>query len=421
MKARVLHGDCLRTMRLMRARGVQVDSIVTDPPYHLQSIVKRFSNSGRTDSTWSRSGLHQRTARGFMGRAWDGGDIAMNPETWALAYDALKPGGHMLVFGGTRTFHRVAVAIEDAGFEIRDTVMWLYGSGFPKSQNVGKHIDKMAGAEREVLGVERRKSAPSGIVSAGRESVEIERDITAPATDAARQWEGWGTALKPAWEPIIVARKPLSEKSVAANVLAHGTGALNIKGCRVESAGDHKRGFIGARPEREIYGYRPRLEEGFQPTNAEGRWPANLVHDGSDEVVEAFPDADGAASNGRRGVKGLYNDGIGAADQMPSFDDTGSAARFFYSAKADAADRCGSKHPTVKPVDLIAYLCRLVTPQRGLVLDPFAGSGTTGMACLREGFRCVLIEREAEYAADIRRRLKHVRGEDGSLFEGVRP
>lgn len=428
MSIRVEHGDCLEVMPRLIAEGVRVDSVVTDPPYHLTSIVKRFGKPGSAPAK-DRDGLYARASRGFMGKEWDGGDIAFRPETWRLCFDLMKPGAHLLAFSGTRTYHRMACAIEDAGFEIRDQIGWLYGSGFPKSHDVSKAIDKAAGAERDIVGdspyASRKPNGSAGVNSVGL-SAAPGAVITAPATDAARQWEGWGTALKPAWEPIVLARKPLSG-TVAGNVLEHGTGALNIDGCRVH--GDDAQGgkYVvkrlkpGATLEKTGGNWRQEDGAEYRGEMKPGRWPANVIHDGSPEVLAAFaaygdrgafaPVRGTEASRPAKNVYGEFARGEGAFHG-----DTGTAARFFYSAKADAADRLGSKHPTVKPVDLIAYLCRLVTPPGGLVLDPFAGSGTTGMACLREGFRALLIEREAEYVADIHKRLQHVRGADTPLF-----
>lgn len=339
-----------------------------------------------------------------------------------LMFAILPPGGHLLAFGGTRTYHRMACAIEDAGFEIRDTIAWLYGSGFPKSLNVSKAIDKAAGAEREVIsaaapvkrmipGADQHKQGWEK--NNGRVYVPTE---TAPATDAARQWDGWGTALKPALEPIVLARKPL-DGTVAANIQAHGTGALNIDGCRVASEPlpvHEPTGRCGA-----VYG--AGLEGSRRTGDTRiGRWPANVVHDGSDEVVAAFPQqTSGGTPPSRPPRKTRHTYGAFAGQENPNGigSTAGSAARFFYSAKADADDRLGSKHPTVKPVDLMRWLVRLVTPPGGTVLDPFAGSGTTGMACMAEGFDCILVEREAEYVADIRRRIAHVTGADTPLFD----
>lgn len=359
-------GDMREVLPRLAEQGIRFDSCVTDPPYHFGSIVKRFAKSGGADRPESRVGAYNRHARGFMGKEWDGGTLAFQLETWRAVASVLKPGSHLLAFGGTRGFHRMACAIEDAGFEIRDTIAWLYGSGFPKSHNLHD------------------------------------------------EWEGWGTALKPAFEPIIVARMPLAEKNMKANVAAHGVGPLNIDGCRV---GEDVRvaaftslapchgnalGAAGTAAAR-------RGTQG-EPKTYVGRWPANVVHDGSEEVLAAFPDSPGQLadlkghSTARESPNGVFGK-FGPAGDSIARRDTGSAARFFYSAKAKASDRAGSNHPTVKPISLMRWLVRLVTPPMGIVLDPFAGSGTTAAACEAEGFDWTLIEREAEYIADIRRRL----------------
>lgn len=340
-------GDCLDVLRGLA--DASIDSVVTDPPYALVSIVKRFGKAGAKPT--KDGDVYTRASAGFMGKNWDTGERAFAVEFWADVLRVLKPGGHVVAFSGARTYHRLAVAIEDAGFEIRDQVMWLYGSGFPKSHDVSKGIDKRRGARREPIGKSvyqskrpRNARSPSGCFGDGVRGPKTTL-ITAPATAFSRAWHGWGTALKPAHEPIVLARKPL-DGSVVETVLRHGTGAINVDGCRIGGGGA-------------------------------ARWPANVAHDGSDDVRPCFPD-DGA----------------------------GSAARFFYSAKADSYDRVGSKHPTVKPVDLMQWLCRLVTPPGGVILDPFAGTGTTGEAAWREGFSAVLIEREEEYRADIARRME---------------
>ena len=414
-----LHGsDCLDVLRTLPEASV--DSVVTDPPYHLTSVVRRFGGTSAAPAQFGTDGAVARASRGFMGKEWDGGDVAFRPETWAEVLRVLKPGGHLVAFSATRTYHRMACAVEDAGFDIRDMIAWLSGSGFPKSHDVSKAIDKAAGADREVTFIKYR--APAGsedpTQSGGRNyRMGGEQAVTSSATDAARQWEGWGTALKPALEPLVFARKPLAEGTIAANVLAHGTGALNIDDCRIgTSAGDqeamrrvvgYNKSYSDGEPSTALSGgadgslhRRDRSE--FDPTR--GRWPANVCHDGSDEVVAAFPRSKGAVSNGSKG-NDAFSGGWKARGQTPSYNDDGSAARFFFSAKARKADRAGSKHPTVKPVALMRWLARLITPPGGVVLDPFAGSGTTGAAALAEGFRAVLIEREAEYQADIVRRL----------------
>lgn len=334
----VICGDALEALRGMADNSV--DSIVTDPPYGLS----------------------------FMGKRWDY-DVP-SVEIWAECLRVLKPGGHLLAFAGTRTQHRMAVRIEDAGFEIRDMIAWVYGSGFPKSLDVSKAIDKAAGVEREVLAERENRSTFDPDAQGGGGFKRGTIQTTVPATDAARQWEGWGTALKPALEPITVARKP-PVGTVAANVLAHGTGALNIDGCRVgDNAGwsyPNGRGGSGWHGRESLSG---NLAEPMVAT--QGRWPANLIHDGSGEVAEVF----------------------------------GDPARFFYCAKASKKDRgSDNSHPTVKPTDLMRYLCRLVTPPGGTVLDPFMGSGSTGKAALLEGFLFIGIERDADYVEIARRRL----------------
>ncbi len=380
-----------------------IDSIVTDPPYALVSIVKRFGKSGSAAVKVPEggSGAYARASAGFMGKKWDTGETAFAVEFWAECLRVLKPGGHVAAFSGTRTYHRMACAIEDAGFEIRDQLAWCYGSGFPKSHDVSKGIDKAAGAEREVVGVNR--GAMSGWNADGGTKF-IDRAITAPATDAAREWEGWGTALKPSWEPICFARKPLIG-TVAENVLEHGTGAINVDGCRVAHDEECKPMSAQAGGDK-VFGQGGRKTE-TTDLKPHGRWPANIVHDGSDEVVAAFQNIKTSKATVTSKPGSVYGNGAGLPSHTGTygFDESGSAARFFYTAKADKQDRMGSKHPTVKPVDLMQWLCRLITPPGGTVLDPFAGSGSTGEAAWREGFQCVLIEREPEYQADIRRRM----------------
>ena len=425
----IVHGDCLEVMRGMADNSV--DSIVTDPPYGLS----------------------------FMGKKWDydvpGEDI------WRECLRVLKPGGHLLAFAGTRTQHRMAVRIEDAGFEIRDMIAWVYGSGFPKSLDVSKAIESNItngkSNSRSLRATEQAgdgepytlRGKNNGIMG---ETRDFDRKRFTPATPEAQRWQGWGTALKPALEPITVARKPLIG-TVAANVLAHGTGGINVDACRVgEDAGwsyPNGRGGQGWHG-RESLG--SNLTEPMKATA--GRWPANLIHDGSDEVLEVFPETKSGSING------IYNNTImaqsfGNRDGKPihlKFEgDSGSAARFFYCAKASKKDRdegCEgmdekkmgfsngaqlhgegydkgqdiglnrvisrrNHHPTVKPTDLMRYLCRLVTPPGGIVLDPFAGSGSTGKACAVEGFRFIGIEREAEYCEIARARIAAV---DVGLF-----
>ena len=346
-----------------------VDSIVTDPPYEL----------------------------GFMGKSWDSTGIAFNTEVWVEALRVLKPGGHLLAFSGSRTYHRMAVAIEDAGFEIRDQIMWIYGSGFPKSLNVGKQLEN---------------------------------------------WQGWGTALKPAHEPIVLARKPI-QGTVANNVLTFGVGGLNIDGTRVP-------GQLEGDPNRFAKtdgGWAVAELHDAPIVRSEGRWPANVIHDGSDEVVALFPTSTSKQSMRGVGLTGsnVYGSGDENFDTLRGHNDSGSAARFFYCAKANKRDRNegledfdairvhdgrkdgnpgGSNprnrsntpklnhHPTVKPTDLMRYLCRMVTPPNGIVLDPFMGSGSTGKAAMYEGFDFIGIEQNEDYCEIAKARIEFVRGEE---------
>lgn len=428
-------GDCIEVMRAMPDNSV--DSIVTDPPYEL----------------------------GFMGKSWDSTGIANSVTMWTEALRVLKPGGHLLAFSGSRTYHRMVCAIEDAGFEVRDQMMWIYSSGFPKSLDVSKAIDKAAGAEREVIGHDAAKAAQQTSATATAAYGDFTGnagDITAPATREAEQWEGWGTALKPAHEPICVARKPLIG-TVATNVLAHGTGALNIDGCRILTEGEKRAPITGkgAMPARHQE-HQPRESGEVAQPHDLGRWPANVIHDGSPEVLAAFPLAAGQLADAKVDPEGRKTGNVYGAMKRghePSADsenagavgfkmkpgarrlDEGSAARFFYCAKASKEDRnegcqhitakqyshdgretsidnayqrnssnssnSSNSHPTVKPTDLMAYLCRLVTPPGGTVLDPFMGSGSTGKAAVLEGFNFIGIDLSPEYVAIARARIDH--------------
>lgn len=408
--ATLFHADSRDLIRSLADNSL--DSCVCDPPYALVSIVKRFGSPNAAPAKGNEA--YMRASAGFMGKQWDTGECAMDPAFWADVLRVLKPGAHLVAFGASRGYHRMACAIEDAGFEIRDSLMWLYGTGFPKSQNVSAFIDKELGAERtkirhaprpETSGTMAGSSDTRPWIEKSREIGYHEVDSDEPVTDEARAYQGFGTALKPAFEPIVLARKPLSEGTVAANVLRWRTGALNIDACRVPAAAgdapvswETPRGGIGT----------PDAASSAQlVTTGQGRWPANVVHDGSDEVVGAFPVQKSGAWNGTRPgdkANSIYGK-FGAVQEKPRAASEGSAARFFYSAKASKADRADSKHPTVKPVSLKEWLCQLVTPPGGTVLDPFAGSGTTGIAAVNKGFRVILCEREAEYIDDIRRRF----------------
>lgn len=577
-------GDCVEVLN--KRNGPLFDSVCCDPPYHLQSIVDRFGRPGSAPAKVGETGAFARASKGFMGQEWDGGDVAFRPETWRAIYDQLKPGGHMVAFSGSRTYHRMACAIEDAGFEIRDMLTWNYGSGFPKSHDISKAIDKAAGVDREIIGQKTRKGGnlAEGYIAGTARGDSIEyKTISAPPE--AGQWDGWGTALKPSLEPICLARKPLSEKTIAANVLKWGTGALNIGATRIGTS--RPAGKLGkvsdSRRKAEGRNDLDLIVNGDERTDI-GRWPANTLHDGSHEVVSMFP-GDGEDSAARfffstpqdipcglcglpcgmskwnvntaetplptngtlnaniagEGVPDLlqteseasqkalkklapnavanssqchqpiastvaenvlgqvqeslariaksaenlcascgtviaqnlvalkqgqdpeslrfpvsiseanalilrqnlaaYVAGMESTDIMTTIPSlkmllgsvfhaieknmqritenqselSEKSKRIWYSGKASKLDRLGSKHPTVKPVDLMRWLIKLITPPGGLVLEPFAGSGKTGIAAMADGFSCEMIDLMPEHVADIERQLAYLRGE-GALI-----
>ena len=411
-KINLFLGNCLDVLKTFQDNSF--DAIVTDPPYGVS----------------------------FMGKKWD--HSVPSVKIWEECLRVLKPGGHLLAFAGTRTQHRMAARIEDAGFEIRDMIAWVYGSGFPKSHDVSKAIDKAAGEDREVLGVASRSNALGQVTNKVNWVRDVEYNITAPATEAAKQWQGWGTALKPALEPITVARKPLVG-TVAENVLAHGTGGINVDASRVEGvkgvpANLSSAGGLGWNTGGDM--------ERKQQQN--GRWPANLIHDGSDEVVGLFPETGKSSGHIRHNKPSLFLNSSGAS--LGVADNGGSAARFFYCAKANKSDRndglkdmpmqdvhrynagigegkdpdapCKGQnhHPTVKPTDLMRYLVTLVTPPNGHVLDPFMGSGSTGKACVQKGFTFTGIEMDKDYLEIARRRIEHEeekKRQEAPLLEGV--
>jgi site-specific DNA-methyltransferase (adenine-specific) len=340
---RIIANDALAAIPELVAEGLQVDSVVTDPPYHLQARTSRFGAADAAPPQFGRDGAMGRLSKGFMGKTWDGGDVAFRPKTWATIATVMRPGAFLLSFGGTRTFHRVACAIEDGGLIIQDCIMWLYGTGFPKRRDM----------------------------------------------------------LKPAWEPIIVAYKPGGDRTMQIDECRIGTDE-NLNGGAYAKNGSDRSDDWGAHN-----GYRRNQGLPFeQPT---GRWPANLCHDGSDEVVSMFPNSKSGNLNGEtvKADNRIYNTAGSTLNRklMVRSGSEGSAARFFWSPKAGKKDRNGSKHPTIKPIRLLDWLVPLVTPVGGTVLDPFAGSGTTGSAALNTGRNAILIEREPEYIADIRRRF----------------
>ena len=404
-KVTLLKGDCIKKLKGLKDNSV--DSVVTDPPYEI----------------------------GFMGKGWDDSGIANNPKLWKEVLRVLKPGGHLLSFSHSRTYHRQAVAVEDAGFEIRDQIMWIYGSGFPKSHNIGKSVDKLLGNEREVVGSkgsyrDMRGGALDPNLTQDRERLEIME------TKGNSPYEGWGTALKPAHEPIVMARKPFNG-TVAKNVLEYGTGGINIDECRVgtdeiTTNGYGDKGFVA--------------QEGYEPSTHQGRFPANIIFD--EEAGKILDEQSGKLNKQAKcktdNKSGWQNEYVGGDKvnvvERKLYLDEGGASRFFYCPKASKKDRndgCDkleekgysinqahnsktleerytlkskNNHPTVKPTDLMAYLIRLVTPKGGTVLDPFMGSGSTGKASVREGMDFIGIEREDEYMEIAKTRIQHEEG-----------
>jgi DNA modification methylase len=486
MTWRIENADCIAAMREMDEASV--DAIVTDPPYGIGFMGKEWDAPtiarAAADDAATRKSLGPesasrpgralpRSSSAFGSPAHYAGPVRAGAEwqAWCLiwateALRVLKPGGHLLAFGGTRTFHRLACAVEDAGFEIRDSLIWLYGSGFPKSLDVSKAIDRAAGAEREVVGTKEitydganrnpakhsNPAADSEIGEWGLTSTPHGQPLAAPATPEAEKWNGWGTALKPGHEPIVMARKPLIG-TVSRNVLEHGTGGLNIDGCRIEGA----KASGSGQPPLQFGGqnHRP-FHDTAEPREfdtTQGRWPANVL---LDEAAAAELDRQsGELTSGtftRRKTRYKGDDGnkfTGATDDHEltghTGGDTGGASRFYYCAKASRGERnagldgfpstksaddgygsiqepnldraaprenwephrTANHHPTVKPIALMRWLCRLVTPPDGLILDPFTGSGTTGCAAVLEDFNFIGIEREAEYVELAKARIDY--------------
>ncbi len=408
-------GDNRVSLRRLINDGVKVHSVVTDPPYGLTSIAKRFGKEGAAPArTEKNDGSFARLSGGFMGKAWDGTGIERDPEFWRLIWEILLPGGYCFAFSGSRTGHWQAVAMEQAGFVMHPMHGWVFGSGFPKAHAADKAIDKALGVKG---GIGEKKanlnSRGSHQMHEGwhrpwmddSEAVEAGMHHYVPGSPEAEQWQGWayGTqAQKPALEPIYLAQKPFSEKTGAANLLKHGVGAVNIDGCRVPTnpaVDDPRLGGAGCwktdKAAQNVY------EGGYAgqeiASSTLGRHPANLMHDGSAEVIELFP-----GGNAR-----FFNCFPPDADPI------------FYQAKAGKEDRAGGKHPTVKPIALMQHLIRHVTPPGGVVLDPFAGSGTTAEAARREGFDCIIMEAEPDYVGFLKQRFRIEDLEEDLLNEQV--
>ncbi len=442
----ILAGDNRISLRRLIDQGVRVHSVVCDPPYGLVSVTKRFGKEGSAPARKEgNDGSFGRLSAGFMGKAWDGTGIERDPEFWRLVYDILLPGGLVFAFSGSRTGHWQACAMELAGFIHHPTHYWVFGSGFPKAHDAARAIDQ---------------------------------HVQFQGSGDAEDWIGWkfGTqSQKPAAEPIYLCQKPFSERTCAANLLKHGVGAFNVDDCRVPTVDDLNGGAYAKNPtaRAELWGQAATSNEWVRGgagdyVQPEGRYPSNLILDGSPEVVAMFPDSKGQMGdlkdhgNTRQSPNGVYN-GMRPALDHPARGDSGSAARFFhqfpryicdtcqdagwitegaqteliqvscpdcagacrdpitaavaiYNAKAGKIDRAGGKHPTVKPIALMQYLIRHITPKGGIVLDPFAGSGTTGVAAQKEGFDCILMEAEPEYVDFLNGRFAPEIGDVGKLY-----
>ena len=425
---KIIQGDCLDVMKTFPDNSI--DTIITDPPYHLTSIVKRFGKKGSAPAKFGTDGAFQRASKGFMGKEWDGGNIAFTTELWKECLRVLKPGGTLLSFGGSRTYHRMACAVEDAGFILKDCIMWLYGSGFPKATDISKQLDKK-------MGVEHPKNTPisdNGSMSGAnytRNKMEVK-------SREAKLWNGWKShGLKPAYEPIIVAMKS-NDGTYAANALKHGVAGLNIDGGRIKSNEKLVRPAIQREKKEAMFP----LGAGTQ-IEPQGRFPANILLDS--EAAKMLDEQSGESKSGWKDtdktnkVGSTWDISQGKKYTGSHFGDKGGASRFFYVAKASKSERnmgceeleekkikhglhstsfIGEKeyetntigknnHPTVKPLKLMEYLCILTkTPTGGIVLDPFAGSGTTCMACKRTGRPFIGIEQDKEYYKIAEARIK---------------
>lgn len=452
---KIINGDSLKVLDTLEENSI--DAIITDPPYGLTSITKRFGKEGSAPNQYGRDGSFARLTKGFMGKEWDGSGIEYNVDLWSKALRVLKPGGYLLAFGGTRTYHRIACAIEDAGFEIRDCIMWIYGSGFPKSTNIGLMIDKKNGVESIDTGISSPNARPNCTKDNTLfESGTVGKDFT--IKKANNEWDGWGTSLKPAYEPIIVARKPF-RGSLVDNVLEWGVGALNIDECRVGDEELHnayaanKTGFTsGDTRTGKALGMFANQKEGETVVN--GRFPANLIHDGSEEATSGMPYTKNSERSEKYNKDTVYTNTYTPPKAMynanNTYGDEGSAARYFYCAKASSKDRdeglddfeakqmdseetgdtnddnFGDRianvtrkniHPTVKPTELMQYLVRLVCPKGATILDIFNGSGSTGKAVAFENrernmdYKYIGIELDPEYCKISEARIAWAAGE----------
>lgn len=377
------HGDCIAYLKTLEPESIS--AVVTDPPYHLQSIQKRFGKKNSAPAKHGTDGAFARSSKGFMGKSWDGGDIAFRVDVWAECLRVLKPGGYLLAFGGTRTYHRLACAIEDAGFEIRDMLEWVY-SGMPKSHNVGLQMDKAAGAQRKIVSKSNRGVGITNASIRKKEGFAVSRtkefDVTEPETKDAVIWSGWGTATKPCHEPIVMARKPIT-LTVAENVLKYGTGAINIDASRVET---NEKIPINKLKQWSGFGETERPDY-VQEINDKGRWPGNIILDGSPEVLRLFPN------------------GTDSFFKSCPFDES-DFDWLMYCAKPNGKEKGeDNDHPTVKPKALLKYLVNMVTTLGAIVLDPFMGSGTAGVACAELGRDFVGCDIESEYMEIARRRI----------------
>lgn len=379
----LLKGDCLETLK--QIADCSIDSVICDPPYHLQSITKRFGGDDSAEAKYGTDGLFQRSSKGFMGKSWDGGDIAFRTDVWKECYRVLKPGGHLLAFGGTRTMHRITCAIEDSGFEIRDLLCWIQYQGFPKSHDVSKGIDKHLGADREIIGSHPAPAKPNkGTFNASFGDAYI----TKPSTPEAQKWDGFGTALKPSHEPATIARKPIEQGlSIAKNVLKWGTGAMNIDGCRF-AYGDPA--WPGPQEEYNInklekcsnFGQlkKPDYEKIIHD---QGRWPANIYQCPKPSRKEKEAGLSHLESKTGFDMNGRKEENVGH--------------EYAHAGAGRTSEEVRNTHPTIKPRGVMEWAIRLLTPPGGVVLDPFAGSGTTGVSSIVQGFDCILCELTPEY------------------------